>query len=95
MTLVKTHGTHRIPSITEGELSGGIVKLPSFTDNETSRPTVQMPPLPDHGTPRVFIDDVFDTDVDNDEPSAAGSHRERSSTLVGVVPNPVPPRAPT
>ncbi len=88
MTLVKTHG---IPSITEAEHAGGIVDLPSFTDNESSRPTVQMPPLIDHSSPLLFIDD----DIDSDEPSPAGSHRERNSTLVGMVPNPVLPRLPT
>lgn len=72
---------------------GAIVELPSFSNDDTSRPTVQMPPLAERERP-ASIDEAFDPGGDGDAPSAGGAQRTRSSTLLGVGPGPVPPRAP-
>ena len=62
--------------------SGRIVDLPSFSNENSSRPTVQ--PLVDHREAAVSID----------EPQRSSSPRERTSTLLGVVPFRAPRRAP-
>jgi hypothetical protein len=95
--------TREIPSITrlgvvrfvpdEDKRPGGVVELPSFRSDDTSRPTVQMPPLADRRAPPGSIDEAFDTGQ-ADEPGPEGAPRKQSSTLVGVVPSPVPPRPP-
>ena len=64
--------------------SGRIVDLPSFSNENSSRPTVQMPPLVGHREAAASID----------EPQRSSSPRERTSTLLGVVPFRAPRRAP-
>ena len=74
----------------EPTVPDAIVELPSFSDDDTSRPTVQMPPLADErGRPRT-IDEAFDPGSDG---PADVARRERSSTLLGVAPFRVAPRA--
>lgn len=68
----------------EPTLPDAIVELPSFSDDDTSRPTVQMPPLTEERERPRSIDEAFDPGVDGPAPDA--SRRERSSTLLGVVP---------
>jgi hypothetical protein len=67
----------------EPTVPDAIVELPSFSDADTSRPTVQMPPLADERERPRSVDEAFDPGGD-DPPDVA--RRERSSTLIGVVP---------
>jgi hypothetical protein len=75
----------------EPTIPNPIVELPSFSDDDTSRPTVQMPPLADERERPRSIDEAFDPGSDGPAPDV--SRRERSSTLLGVVPFRVAPRA--
>ncbi len=75
----------------EPTIPNGAVELPSFSDEVTSRPTVQMPPLADERDPPASIDEAFDRS--SDEPAPEVSRRERTSTLLGVVPFHAAPRA--
>jgi hypothetical protein len=74
--------------------SGGVVELPSFSNENRSRPTVQMPPLVgrrDASAP-ASVGEAFDPALD-DEPQRSSPPRERTSTLLGVMPFRAPRRA--
>jgi hypothetical protein len=75
----------------EPTIPDAIVELPSFSDDDTSRPTVQMPPLAGEREPPRSIDEAFDPGSDELAPDV--SRRERSASLLGVVPFRVAPRA--
>jgi hypothetical protein len=77
----------------EGIGLGGLVELPSFSNEDSSRPTVQMPPLVDHHEAPASVDEAFDPAL-ADEPQRSSPPRERSSTLLGVMPFRAARRAP-
>jgi hypothetical protein len=73
--------------------SGGVIELPSFSNENTSRPTVQMPPLVGRRDTPALVDEAFDPALE-DEPQRSSPPRERTSTLLGVMPFRAPRRAP-